>query len=154
MRRLLSVTVGLLVAIAVAALVLPILVLLDPAMRESVWIASLHGLDRLVEAQSAASSPAVFMRPLWNVVVAICVLPVVLAALLGDIAHLRGFAWYAGAAGFCAALVPWAMAGPLTEAERMHGSMSFFLVGAVAGAVYWALAGRATAPDRKAMPPR
>jgi len=151
MRRLISVTVGLLVAIAAAVLVLPILVLFDPAMRESIWIASLRGLDGLADAESVRSIPALFMWPLWNVVVAVCVLPVVLAALVGDIAHLRGFAWYAGAAGFFAAPMPWVIAAPLPEAESMRGSLSFFLVGVLAGAVYWALAGRWTAPDRNAM---
>ena len=97
-------------------------------------------------AQSGAPDQAVgqVAYGLWLLISAIIMVPPVAAALIGDIAGWRGFAWYGGAAGLMAAAIgfaghPTARAASAAENKII---LLLFVTGAVSGLVYWAVAGR------------
>jgi len=85
---------------------------------------------------------------------AICVAPAALAALIGELARLRQWIWYACCSGLIAAAMPFDL-HPWAEAERDAGTQEpesimlklrfmllFFIVGVIAGTIYWLIAGR------------
>jgi hypothetical protein len=83
------------------------------------------------------------------------VLPLLLVALVSEVTRAWGLLWMAGAMGVLTAAVPWILRGSprMTSPTELHISVVLGLTGAVAGLVYWAVAGRAPAPRAPAPPP-
>ncbi len=151
LARLFLIPAGLVLGSAAALVFLPLATLFDPVTREAwgafgsvnLFAALAHGDDAL----------------LWNLVnlgaaistalLAICVVPLLITALLGEAARVRSYVWYAGAAGAVAAIMPYVLraslhtrgGGDKATAEPTF-VMLFFLTGVLAGSVYWLIAGR------------
>jgi hypothetical protein len=87
-------------------------------------------------------------------------MPLVVAALVGELARVRSWLWYACCSGLVAAAVPFALRLGLdtnravTQAGANVASQTegrflllFFLTGVIAGTVYWLIAGRSAGGD-------
>ncbi len=151
-RRGLVVVFGLLVAIAAGLIFLPVAAALDPTTRRAGTDFVHFALYSIAETEfqgSPALAAAELTRFIWAAVVAVCVLPVTLAALIGEAARTRSILWYVGASGLVAAAGPW-LARAAFHLERaatatpqeLRFAVIFFLTGAFSGLVFWALAGR------------
>jgi hypothetical protein len=138
---------------------LPAAALVDPATRQASL--ALAGL-----AVSAALGPGIadgedgsglsgVVRLIWTAAMAVCVLPTVAVALLGETARVRALAWYAGATGFAAAAAPWLIRAALGlpraqsyNSTELRFALIFFLSGVISGSLYWLLAGRDAGQQR------
>lgn len=147
-------------AIACAIIFLPIAILFDPVIRAATGDFTLAALIELFDAIMDSAVPEVaagrLLNGIWLVIMGICVVPTVLTVLLGELAGTRSFAWYAGVNAILAAAMPWvarSARGTLgatdvpTAAIEMHFALVFFLTGALAGTIYWLLAGRRSRED-------
>jgi len=105
-------------------------------------------------AASPADAAATLVLLARSVLLAICIAPLGLAALVGEIAGLRSWLWYACCSGGLASAMPFLLrllAGvdrgatttetPAASAESRF-LLLFFLVGLIAGSIYWLIAGR------------
>ena len=153
--RFLMIFAGLFCASAVAAASIPFLAFLDPLVREAIlWIV----MGKLLTVFGAPPGPAnavgLLMELMRASTLAICITPVALAALIGELGRLRSWIWYACCSGLIAAAMPFDV-HPWAEAERDAGAQEpdvlmlelrfmllFFIVGMIAGTIYWLVAGR------------
>ncbi|MEF3366525.1 hypothetical protein V3H18_08270 [Methylocystis sp. 9N] len=157
-RRLIVMAFGFVVAIGVGAIFLFVSALFDPATRELGFEAAIAGVFAFIDEglrEGDSETPfAAFGFVLWAIVVATCVAPLAVAALIGEIAGARTLVWYSGVSATLAGASPWiarAAKGlePTREANPLESRIAllFFLTGAVTGAVYWLIAAPA-APER------
>jgi hypothetical protein len=148
MRRLFIVVVALVLAIAAGAIFLGVAGLAVPATRELAADISL-GQVLLTMVGIANGAPpdqvwGVVALTFWVLALFVLVLPPVLAGLVGEIAGARSFVFYGGLSGALAAGIAWLghPAATPPDAADTKVLLLVFLTGAVAGLVYWALAGR------------
>jgi uncharacterized membrane protein len=151
--RVMGVLAAMTAGAATALLVLPLLIVFDPLSNGAGLIASLSGfidiLDNTLEDMPANEVVSLFAGFIWLAALMICVLPVVLVALIGEIASVRSLIWYSGATGVVAASMPWFLrviyqlddaisAKPI----ELRFALLFFLTGTTAGFIYWSICGR------------
>jgi hypothetical protein len=155
--RLVLIPIGLGLAIPFGFLVLLIGAAFDPTARDLLGALGLAGLDAIADAFAEGGAPdaraVALMVDLWTGLLVLLVAPPVAAALLGELAGWRSFAWHGGATGAFTAALPWLSRSRLSEqalpAESRITAL-LFLAGAVSGLMYWMIAGRGAA----ASPPR
>ena len=155
MRRLIVVILSLCVACAGAIIFLPMAGLFDPTIRSATGEIFFRLLDRLVSYDGSPEEPIVALAGLTSIIfLAICVVPVVIVALIGELGRVSSILWYVGGTAILAAAMPWilrAAKGSGTQASAAMGAteqrmmLLFFLTGAVAGFIYWLLAARSIA---------
>lgn len=147
-------------AIACAIIFLPVAVLFDPVIRAAAGDLTIAAIvemfDVIMDTAAPETAAARLFNGIWLVIMGICVVPTVLTALIGELARVRAYAWYAGTNGILAAAMPWiarsargttaADGGQYSSAE-MHFALVFFLTGVLAGTIYWLLAGRRSPND-------
>jgi hypothetical protein len=161
LRRLVMVIFGFLVAVASGALFLPLAALFDAELREAGLAATLAGFFALVDASMMGDAPDVavgtFFHILRAALIASCVAPLGVAALIGEVARVRAWVWYAGASGFLAAASPWiarvAMGSPRAgQMSPLEGRVAllFFLTGVVTGSISWLIARDIATPAPRA----
>ena len=150
------------------AIFLVVAALFDPATREAGFAATMAGIFAIIDEALIAGDPEVavasFGFVIWAIVIATCVAPLAVAALVGEAAGVRSIIWYSGASGVLAGASPWIAraAKGLDRAQSVSAlegriALLFFLTGALTGAIYWLVAApRAAAPQRPphAPPPR
>jgi hypothetical protein len=150
MRRLLVMILGLAIAIAAGFVFLLAAGMTLPETRDLAF--DLTRLSIFVTAAGMAQSGAPdqvagqFAFALWLLTTAILVAPPALAALMGELAGWRSFAWYGGASGLLAAAIAF-LGHPGTRATSAAENkimLLLFVTGAISGLVYWAIAGRST----------
>lgn len=150
-RRLVVMIFGFVVAVGVGAIFLFVSALFDPATRELGFEAAMAGvfafIDDAVREGDSETPFAALGFVIWAIVVATCVAPLAVAALIGEIAGARGLVWYSGVSATLAGASPWiarAAKGlePLKETNPLESRIAllFFLTGAMTGAVYWLIA--------------
>ncbi len=153
--RLLLIFAGLICAAAGAAISLPFLAFIDPLVREAILSFFMGSLLTVFgTAPGPAEATGFLMALMRGSTLAICVGPVALAALIGELARLRSLLCYACCSGLIAAAMPFDL-HPWAEAERGEAAperaammleirfmLLFFVVGLVAGSIYWLIAGR------------
>ena len=150
MRRLFVIVIALVLAIAAGALFLAVGGLVVPAAREFAADLGVGPLLYTVLGIAHGDAPdrvwAVVATTFWILATAILVLPPLLTAVIGQAAGLRSFVWYGGVSGLLAAGIAWMghPAGVRPDETETKLFLLLFLTGAVAGLVYWALAGRTT----------
>ncbi len=158
LRRSAAMIFGFLVAVGIGAALTPIAALADPILREFGLNAALAGMFSIFADGGAAADPAAGVETLaallWATTIAVCVAPLAVVALVGEVAGQRGWLWHAAGCGFLAAAAPWIARATHHVASRGHGlahdatalemrvATIFFLVGVVSGTVYWAIAAR------------
>jgi len=144
---------GFLLAASLGAVFLPIAALMDPAVREAGFDVVLRGFFRVLDETARGGDPGFGLESLgfvfWPILVAVCAAPLAFAALIGEIAGARGWAWYVGASGLLAAASPWIARGARAVAsaappspEELRVLALFFLTGALTGLFYWLVAVR------------
>jgi hypothetical protein len=143
---------GLAVAIGAGLLILPVAALIDPVTRNAGFALAEFVVFALTSAwvEGSPGDGKWVIHLGWVAIVSICVLPLVFAVLLGEIARVRSLFWYAGATGLIAACAPWVVraAFHLSKAssaspEELRFALLFFCGGLVSGSVYWFIAGAA-----------
>ncbi len=151
LRRAIVVLFGAAIAIAAGLATLPIAALLDPVTRDAGFAlaeVAFFALTRASPDNSSLAELAGLIHFAWTAVMAICVMPLAFAVLLGEIAKVRSFFWYAGATGVIAASTPWLIRGAFhtqratsASPEELRFALVFFFTGIVSGAVFWFVAG-------------
>ena len=153
--RLLIMITGLLCAAGVAAVSMPFLAFIDPLVREAILARFMGTLFTALGAAPASPQAAALLMQLMHLsTLAVCIAPVVLAALIGELARFRSWLWYACCSGILAAAMPFDP-HPWSEGERdtaanettvmtleLRFMLLFFIVGLIAGTIYWLIAGR------------
>lgn len=150
-RRILVMAFGFLLAVGAGAIFLLVSALLDPQTREAGFEAALSGLFAFVEddmRDSGLNGPlATFGFIVWAIVIATCVAPLAVAALIGEIAGARSLLWYSAVSATLAGASPWIVraakgldrAGDASPLETRI-ALLFFLTGALSGTIYWLIA--------------
>jgi hypothetical protein len=147
LRPALVALVGLVIAPAAGLVVLPVLVLVDPATRDTSATFVELLLQLLVAAESdpsAAEEAAAVLAFLYAAVIAIGFVPIALVAAFGRLGKLRSWTYYGAATGAVTAAMPWTLryafhlprAGVASSAE-LRFALVLFLTGIVVGTVYW-----------------
>lgn len=163
-RRIIVMAFGFLLAVGASAIFLLVASLLDPATREAGFEAALSGLFAFIDEDMRAgelNDPlAKFGVFLWAIVIATCVAPLAVAALIGEIAGARSLLWYSGMSATLAGASPWIIraAKGLDRARdanplELRIALLFFLTGAVSGAIYWLVAAPSGRDPRRFEPP-
>jgi len=159
LRRLIVMSFGFAVASGVGAIFLVVSALFDPATMEAGFSATMAGIFAIIDEALRTGAPedaiAAFGFVIWAVVIATCVAPLAIAALVGEAAGVRSLVWYSGVSGVLAGASPW-IARAAKGLERAQSvtplesriALLFFLTGTVTGAIYWLIA----APPRRAQP--
>jgi hypothetical protein len=151
LRRAIVVLFGAAIAIAAGLAALPVAALLDPVTRDAGFAlaeVAFFALTRVDPDDLSVADLGGLIHFAWTAVMAICVMPLVFAVLLGEIAKVRSFLWYAGATGVIAASTPWLIRGAFhtqraisASPEELRFALVFFFTGIVSGAVFWFVAG-------------
>lgn len=152
LRRLIVMIFGFAIASGVGAIFLVVSALFDPATMEAGLSATMAGIFAIIDETLRTGAPedalAAFGFVIWAVVVATCVAPLAIAALVGEAAGVRSIVWYSGVSGVLAGASPWIAraAKGLERAQSVSAlegriALLFFLTGAVTGAIYWLIAG-------------
>ena len=139
---------GFIVAASAGALFLPLAALFDPIVREVGFDTAASGLfAALDDAGDPTAGFAALGFVFWSILIAVCALPLAVAALIGEIAGARKWVWYVGVSGFLAAASPWIARATrgLAQAHRaspleLRIAALFFLTGAMTGWIYWLIA--------------
>ena len=153
--RFLVIFAGLLCAAAVAAVSIPVLAFFDPLVREAmIWVVMGKLLTVFGAPPGPANAEGLLTELMRASTLTICIAPVALAALIGELRRLRSWIWYACCSGMIAAATPFDL-HPWAEAEQNAGAQEpdvmmlelrfillFFIVGMIAGTTYWLIAGR------------
>ena len=153
--RIFIILAGLACGVAGGVIALPVLAVMDPVTREAGFAMFLTGVlalvDNAIEPEDAATS---LLLLLHGVTLAICVAPLGVAALLGELARVRSWFWYACCSGGLAASMPFLLrlwtglerrtAAPesTTATTESRFLLLFFFVGLITGSIYWLIAGR------------
>jgi len=162
-RRLVVIVFGFVVAAAAGSMFLGVGALIDPATREAGFEAARAWLFAIMDEAMNDGAPEMTAAALglvfWATLIATCVAPLAVAALIGELAGARAWVWYAGASAVLAAASPWIARAAkglsnARQASPMEGRIAllFFLTGTVTGTVYWLIAGRG-AGRRREQPP-
>jgi hypothetical protein len=161
-HRLILVPTGLVLAIAAGFVFLLVAGLAEPAGRKVLegvgWMFLLAVRADAMRGEPQASFLALAARIMWWAVLAITVAPVLLSALIGEVAKLRSIAWHAGLPAMLTAAIPWmagglrdaggaairdaAARGAMTGADQARLVLLLIVSGAISGFIYWAVAGR------------
>jgi hypothetical protein len=161
-RRLILVPTGLILAITAGFIFLLIAGLAEPAGRKVLegigWIFLLAVRADAMRGEPPASYLALATKIIWWATLAIVVAPVLITALVGEVARLGSYVWYIAVPAVLTAAIPWLARGARaagsaairdaatrsaqTQADEARLALLLFLSGALSGFIYWAVAGR------------
>ncbi len=147
-RWLLLIPFALLIAVGVSSVFFLIASMVDPVMAMLTGDTLFVGFWTFVDAVFSAEDPGPIVTDAFltvgRIVFTLLVFPPLLVAVVSEVIGLRSLAWYAGATGVLTASVPWILRGAARVANpaELHVSFVLGLTGAVAGFVYWMIAGR------------
>ncbi len=163
-RRIVVMAFGFAVAVGVGAIFLFVSSLLDPVTRDAGVEAAMSGILAVIEDDGRAgglndplAALGVFV---WAIIIATCVAPLAVAALIGEIAGVRALLWYSGVSATFAGASPWIVraAKGLDRARdasplELRIALLFFLTGALSGAIYWLIAAPSDPAPAQIAPP-
>jgi len=147
-RWVLLIPFGLLIAIGASSFFLMVASIVDPVMATLTGDTLLVGFWTFVDAVFSADDPEPIVTEAFlavgRLVFTLLVFPPLLVAILSEVLGLRSVVWYAAAMGVLTAAVPWILRGATRVGTplELHVSLVLGLTGAVAGLVYWAVAGQ------------
>ena len=144
---------GALFCAAMAAVVaMAAMAVLDPITRIAGLTYFLGGLLSALGAPAGENGPIlIILALLQGMALAICVAPVTIAALVGELARMQSWRWYACCSGLIAAAMPFDLPDGTKAPGRSETSIIsveghfvalFFFVGLIAGTIYWLMAGQ------------
>ena len=151
-RRLILVPIALILAVAASFIFLLVAGLAEPAGRKI-----LEGVGWLF---LFAVRPDAMQGARWGATIAIAIAPILITALIGEVARLNSFIFYVLAPAALSAALPWlmrnaraagsaairdaAMRSAENQASEGRLALLLFLSGALSGFIYWAVACRAS----------
>ncbi|WP_243370023.1 hypothetical protein [Microvirga solisilvae] len=147
-RWLLLIPFALLIAIGVSSLFFLLASMIDPLMATLTGETLFVGFWNLVDAVFSSDDPgpivADAMLSVGRIMFTLLVLPPLVIAIISEVLKMRSLLWHALAPGVLTASVPWILRGDARVANpaELHVSAILALTGAVAGFIYWAIAGR------------
>ncbi|WP_230530519.1 hypothetical protein [Microvirga roseola] len=147
-RWLLLIPLALLIAIGASSLFFLIATMVDPVMATLTGDTLFFGFWSFLDAVLSSEDPAPIVTEAFlavgRLVFSLLVFPPLLVAVVSEAIRARSLAWHAGAMAVLTAAVPWILRGEARVANpaELHVSFILALTGAVAGLVYWAIAGR------------
>ncbi|MBM6593796.1 hypothetical protein [Microvirga pudoricolor] len=159
LRWLILIPLALFLAISASSVFLFVASVADPVMADlmgnTVFVGFWSLLDAIFESDDPGFLMAQTLGDVSRVLFTFLVLPLLLVALVSEVTRARSLLWMAGATGVLTAAVPWILRGSprMTSPTELHISVVLGLTGAVAGLVYWAVAGRPPAPPPAPLPP-
>ena len=115
-----TVAVALLCAATLAFILLPVAILLDPGLHgaDPSWLA-FGALAVFLQADDPERLAASVLF-IWTALMTVCFLPLVIAALTGEVARVRSWLWYAAGTGILAAAMPLVIRAGLGTAPLRH----------------------------------
>jgi hypothetical protein len=147
-RYLLLIPFALLIAIGASSLFLLVASVVDPVMAMLTGNTLLVGFWSFVDEVFSSEDPGPIVAAAFDavgrIVFTLLVFPPLLVAVLSEVVRARSAVWYGLATGFLTAAIPWILRGSprIGSPGELHVSLVLGLTGAVAGLVYWAIAGR------------
>jgi len=147
-RWLLLIPFALLIAVGASSFFLMVASMIDPVMATLTGDTLLVGFWSFVDAVFTADDPGPIVTEAFlavgRLVFTLLVFPPLLVAIVSEVLGLRSVVWYAAAMGVLTAAVPWILRGAARVGSplELHVSLVLGLTGAVAGLVYWAIAGQ------------
>jgi hypothetical protein len=157
--RLFAVAFGLVFAITASGFFLMVASVVDPVMAVLTGNTLFVGFWALMDAIFAAADPDLVVEGalagIGHLTFALLVAPPAFVALVSEVIGARRLLWHAGLTGLLTAAVPWLLrgSGRVSSPEELHVGFVLGLTGAVAGFVYWMIAGRSAGFARPAAPP-
>jgi hypothetical protein len=155
LARLLMVPFGIGAAITAGIVFLVVAVFTNSAVGELFAGLSVASLFAFFDSFTALGEPDIagqqLLLALWMFAVAVVAIPPTAVALIGELAGWRSFMWYSGATGAVSAAIPWLARGSAERATagEFNVTLALFLAGALAGLVYWMIAGRTAGRARE-----
>jgi hypothetical protein len=158
--RLILFLIALILAIPAGTVTLAIGMIMEPTAHELIARIGVAIMDALFTEAIGDGAADPFVRDvlfsLWFLSLVLLIAPVGFVALIGETTGRRSFVFYSGFTGILTAAIPWLMRGGFVQTPAIAAEMRLtgllFLTGAVAGLVYWIIAGR-TAGRRREVPP-
>lgn len=147
-RWLLLIPFALLIAIGASGTFFLIATIVDPVMAMLTGDTLFVGFWSLVDAVFAAEDPGPIVADAFlavgRIMFTLLIFPPLLIAIVSEVLGMRGLIWHALATGVLTAAVPWILRGSarIASPAELHVSLVLGLTGAVAGFVYWLIAGR------------
>ena len=158
-RFLLLVPFALLIAIAASGAFLMFACLLDPLLAgftgDALAVAWWTLTDMLLGGEDPAPFVAEAILGAGRLAASLLVVPPLLVALAGEVVGAHSLLWHAGVTGLLTGAVPFLLRGGGRGAtpDELHVAAVLALTGAVAGLVYWLVAGRSAGSSGSAAEP-
>jgi NADH:ubiquinone oxidoreductase subunit 6 (subunit J) len=140
------------VAITAGCIFLLFASVVDPVMAMLMGDTLFVGFWSLIDAIFAVDDPSFVVEGaltgMGRLFFTLLIAPPLFIALISEVIGARRALWYAGATGLLTAAVPWLLRGSprMASPAELHVSLVLGLTGAVAGLVYWMIAGRSAGP--------
>lgn len=147
-RWLLLIPFALLIAIGASSFFFMVATIVDPVMAvltgDTLFVGFWSFVDAVFSSEDPGPIVADALLAVGRIVFTLLVFPPLLIAVLSEVLRIRSLVWYAGATCVLTAAVPWILRGAARVANpaELHVSLVLGLTGAVAGFVYWVIAGR------------
>lgn len=159
--RIILFLVALILAIPAGSMTLAIGIVMEPTAHELIARIGVAMMDALFTDAMGDGAADLFVRDVlfgfWVLSLVLLIAPVGFVGLIGETIGTRSFVFYSGVTGLATAAIPWLMRGGFVQSPALaaEGRLTalLFLTGAVAGLVYWAIAGRTAGRRRDAPPP-
>jgi hypothetical protein len=158
--RLILVPLGILLAAICAMLFLAIVGMVQPSVADAIAMTAFRTMDRafrtMLEGEEAIRQFGWSLILFSRFVVVVLFLPVTLVAVVAEFFGLRPWLAQALGTGLLTALMPFALMPELTASSAFASSATGLLAatGALAGTIYWMIAGRNAGPDPKTIEER
>jgi|SRR4051812_34308396 hypothetical protein len=147
-RWLLLIPFALLIAIGASSVFFLVASMVDPLLAALTGQTLFVGFWNLVDTVFSSEDPgplvADAMLAIGRIAFTLIVLPPLMIAVISEVLKVRSLIWYALATGVLTASVPWILRGAarIANPAELHVSAILGITGAVAGFIYWAIAGR------------
>ncbi|MGL4637348.1 MAG: hypothetical protein ACRCWF_15305 [Beijerinckiaceae bacterium] len=158
--RLILIPLGIAIAAFLAGTFLVVAGFVQPQLGGALTEAAITTLRRLVESLMEDGEAAVrfgrLAQGLSTLTVALLFLPVAIVAAVSEVFSVRFWFVQALGAALLTALLPWAMLPSLMTGTPLASSLTGLLAvtGALAGSIYWMVAGRSAGSDPKTVEDR
>jgi hypothetical protein len=147
-RWFLLIPFALLMAIGASSVFLLVASIVDPVMAtlmgDTVFVGFWAFVDEVFTSEDPGPVVSYAFETVGRLVFTLLVFPPLLIAVVSEVIGMRSLVWHAGAMGILTAAVPWILRGAARVGSplELHVSLVLGLTGAVAGLIYWAIAGR------------
>lgn len=147
-RWLLLIPFALLLAIGASSIFLLVAALIDPVMAaltgNTLFVGFWSFIDEVFSAEDPGPIVLESFIAVGRIVFTLLIFPPLLVAVVSEIIRARSVLWYIAATGVLTAAIPWILRGNarIASPEELHVSAVLGLTGAVAGLLYWMIAGR------------